>query len=89
MADQEPPKLSYPCEYPIKVVGRQAADFVDLVVQVMKSRAPEISADSVAVKSSSGGKFISVTVTFIATGEQQIMAIYEDLKATGRVMTVL
>lgn len=89
MSDTEAPKIEFPCAYPIKVVGDNADDFRDLVVQIMSGFCGPVDDCDVSVKQSRTGKFSSVTVTITATGEQQLQAIFEALKATGRVQMVL
>ena len=89
MSQQEPPKIEFPCDYPIKVFGRQSADFRALVVDVMRKHAGEIHDSMVQERASGKGTFVSVTVTITATGKEQLDAIFVDLKATGRVQMVL
>ena len=88
-APEEAPKIEFPCDYPIKVMGDAAPDFHELVVEVMSRHAGNISEDRVKIRASSKGTYLSVTVTIIATGRPQLEAIFEDLKATGRVKMVL
>ncbi len=83
------PKIEFPCDYPIKVMGKAAADFKDLVVSVIAQHAGEITRERVKVRESRGGNYLAVTVTIVATGEVQLKAIFEDLKETGRVTMVL
>lgn len=89
MNPQDPPKIEFPCEYPIKVLGRQEPGFQELVVEVMSRHAGEIEDSRVTTRPSGKGTFISVTVTIIATGKPQLDAIHKDLIATGRVKMVL
>ena len=89
MSEPEAPKIEFPCDYPIKVMGRASADFREVIISVMKTHAPEITESSVSMRESSNGTFHSLTVTIRATGKPQIDAIFEDLKKTGRVTVVL
>lgn len=41
------------------------------------------------MKTSRNGKYMSVTVVIHATGEPQLQALFEDLKASGRIQMVL
>jgi hypothetical protein len=86
---QDPPKIEFPCDYPIKVVGDAAADFKQLVVDTMSVHAGTIIESKVSVRASSKGTFQSVTVVITATGVDQLQAIHTDLQATGRVKMVL
>ena len=89
MTDPEAPKIEFPCAYPIKVMGDAEPDFRDMVVKVMTEFCGPIEDRDVSVKLSRTGKFSSVSVTITATGERQLQAIFEALKATGRVQMVL
>ena len=86
---EEPPKIEFPCEYPIKVIGRSGDDFTTLVLAAVQPHCEPIDRKTVLAKPSKKGTFTSVNLTIIATGKAQIDAIYADLKATGRVTTVL
>ncbi len=89
MSEPEAPKIEFPCAYPIKVVGDNADDFRELVLGVMTEFCGPVDDKDVSVRKSRTGKFSSVTVTITATGERQLQAIFEALKATGRVQMVL
>jgi putative lipoic acid-binding regulatory protein len=86
---QDPPKIEFPCEYPIKVMGRQTNEFRGVVLEVMRKHAGEINDNHVIERASAKGTFVSITVTIIATGKDQLDIIFEDLKATGAVQMVL
>ena len=89
MTQPDPPKIEFPCEYPIKVLGRHSVDFRAVVIEVMTKHAGDIADHHIKERPSGKGTFVSVTVTITATGKDQIDAIFEDLKATGRVQMVL
>ena len=86
--DGESHKIKFPCAYPIKVVGSAAPDFREYVVEVMERHAGALLAE-VDVRPSSNGRFESVRVTITATGVEQLQAIFEELKASGRVHIVI
>jgi putative lipoic acid-binding regulatory protein len=89
MTDQPPPKIEFPCSYPIKVMGDAASDFPDFVVAVMTKHAGDISEADVSVRESSKGTFLSVTVTITATGVDQLTLIHEEFKLSSRVKMVM
>ncbi len=89
MSEQDPPKIEFPCEYPIKIMGRQSPTFKEVVLDVMRKHAGNISDSQVKDRASGKGTFVSITVTITATGKDQLDAIFEDLKATGVVQMVL
>ena len=89
MADVEPPKIIFPCDYPLKVVGNAADDFREFVIEVIERHADVVQRELIDVRASSSGRFLSVRITIVATGEDQIQTLYNELKASGRVHTVL
>lgn len=89
MSMENPPRLTYPCAYPIKVLGEQADDFASLILGIVQKHDPQVREEHVTVKSSSGGRYVSVNITITAQGPEHIQALFVDLKATGRVAVVL
>lgn len=89
MSEPKAPKIEFPCDYVIKVIGDAAPDFVEFVVGVVEQHAPGLTDDDVTVKDSRGGRFASVNLKIVATGEPQLKALFEELKASGRVHMVL
>jgi len=81
--------ITFPCAYPIKVVGDAAQDFAALVAQIVLRHDPEFDATGMQVIDSRNGRFQSVRLTLTATGEDQLKALFEELKATGRVHMVV
>ncbi|MAP34534.1 YbeD family protein [Vreelandella lionensis] len=88
-AAKEPPKITFPCDYSLKVVGDAADDFPAAVCQVIVKHAPDFDETTLQVVDSRNGRFQSVRVTIVATGEQQLSQLFDELKATGRVHMVV
>lgn len=85
----KPPKITFPCCYPLKVVGDAAEDFAAEVCQIVSRHDPEFDAAAMQVVDSRNGRFQSVRLTILATGEAQLQALFVELKATGRVHMVV
>ena len=85
----EPPKIIFPCRYPIKVLGRSGESFHSEVLAIFQRHASGFSDSDVVVKDSRNGTFQSITVTITAQGEEQLRSIHEDLMATGLVTMVM
>jgi putative lipoic acid-binding regulatory protein len=83
------PKVEFPCDYSIRVVGDAAEDFVAAISEVIERHAPGFDPASIKLSDSRNGRFQSVRVVIHATGEAQLGALFQDLKATGRVHMVL
>ncbi|MGP8290693.1 HP0495 family protein [Vreelandella zhanjiangensis] len=85
----EPPKITFPCDYPLKIVGDAADDFTACVCQIVVRHAPDFDESTLEVVDSRNGRFQSVRITINATSEQQISQLFDELKATGRVHMVV
>lgn len=90
MTEPQPPKIEFPCEdYPIKVLGDAGDALYRCVIQVMERHAPGFDEAAITVKDSRNGRYQSVTVWIVATGEPQLHSIHQDLRASGLVKMVL
>ena len=88
MSEQES-VFEFPCEFPIKVVGKATPAFEDTVMDIIRRHVPELTADSVRSTGSKKGKFVSLTVTIVATGREQLDDIYRDLSSCDSVLMAL
>ncbi|HTR00042.1 MAG TPA: DUF493 domain-containing protein [Candidatus Acidoferrum sp.] len=87
--NQDIPKLSYPCAYPIKVVGEHTDDFLAVIVAIVQQHDPQVKKEEVRVRPSSKGRYVSLHIVFTAQGPDHIAALHADLRASGRVQIVL
>jgi putative lipoic acid-binding regulatory protein len=84
----DPSPFEFPLNFPLKVIGRNADDFEGFVVSVVKTHAP-LSARTVTTRPSQNGKYLAVTVTFVAESREQLDAIYQELSGHERVLMAL
>ncbi len=89
MQEPEPPKIEFPCDYPIKVLGRSSDAFESLILEVFSQHAPGFDRTLISVRASSKGTFTAMTVIITATGPDQLEALHKDLMSTGHVQMVL
>jgi len=89
MAEPNPPKIEFPCAYPIKVLGRSCDDFEASILAVFERHAPGFDQQTIAARASRKGTFTALTITITATGPDQLDALHQDLIATGHVTMVL
>lgn len=81
--------LSFPCEFPIKIVGKASSELEASVMRIMKQHVPDLSEGAVKEHYSKEGKYLSMTVTITATSQAQLDTIYRELTADSHVMVVL
>ena len=81
--------IEYPSAFPIKVMGANVDGFVQAIVMVAQRFDPGFDVASVETRSSSGGKYIGVTVTVTATSREQLDELYRTLSTHPMVKVVL
>jgi putative lipoic acid-binding regulatory protein len=86
---QDDSALEFPCEFPIKAMGRAADNFDAVVVGIIRKHAPDFFDSTVKSRLSKGGNYVSITVTINAHSREQLDNIYLDLTANDLVLVAL
>ncbi|MGA8051184.1 MAG: DUF493 domain-containing protein [Burkholderiales bacterium] len=81
--------LTYPCDFPIKVMGRRETGFAQSVMEIVLKHAPDFQPATMEMRPSRQGKYISVTVTVQARSREQLDALYRELCDHPSVVMVL
>ena len=81
--------IEFPCEFPIKMMGRDTAEFRDTARALVENHVGPLPDESVKASLSGKGNFVSVTVTVTATSQQQLDDIYRDVTAHDDVLMAL
>ena len=89
MERSQDPLLTFPCRFPIKVVGAAEEGFEARVVAIVRRYALPLGEGAVTQRLSRGGRYIAVTVTVEAESREQLDAIYRALTADERVLVAL
>jgi len=79
--------LVFPCDLPIKVLGRNEAAFRDAALAIVRAHYGE--EHRVAEQLSREGAYLSLTITVRAASREQIDAVYNDLVAAREILMVL
>jgi len=81
--------LAFPCDFPIKVMGRKAPRFAQTVMEIVLRHVPDFQADTIELRPSRQGKYLSVTCMVRATSREQLDALYQELCDHPGVVMVL
>ncbi len=81
--------IEYPCDFPIKVLGKTQAGFAQAVLGVVRKHAPDFDGSTMDMKTSRKGKYLSVTCVVRATSRQQLDDLYRELCDHPMVVMVL
>lgn len=71
--------IKYPCDFPIKVIGKQHPDFCAEIIKLVQEHDPAFSEQRVELRGSRNGNYIGITVTIWATSRLQLDALYQAL----------
>ncbi|MSQ53929.1 MAG: DUF493 domain-containing protein [Betaproteobacteria bacterium] len=88
-SDEQPSLLSFPVEFPMKILGRREGGFAQGVMDVVLKHAPDFQPASMEMRPSRQGKYISLTVTVNATSREQLDGLYRELCDHPAVVMVL
>jgi uncharacterized protein len=81
--------LTFPCDFPLKVIGRHSDDFRSLVLGIVQKHVGTIGPSQIEERVSKDGNYLSLTCTFSASSRDQLDALYRELTACERVLVVL
>ncbi len=81
--------ITYPSSFPIKVMGLRVDGFVHAITTVAQHFDPDFDATTVELRESSGGKYLGVTITVMATSREQLDELYRTLSSHPMVKVVL
>jgi len=81
--------IEYPCDFPIKIMGRTTPGFAQTIVELVRRHAPDFEAASVEMRTSKQSKYLSVTCTVRATSREQLDTLYKELCDHPLVVMVL
>ena len=81
--------LEFPCDFPIKIMGRDQPQFREAAVALIEQHAGEIADDAIRTLISREGNFLSITITIKAKSQQQLDDIYRDLSDHDEILVAL
>ncbi|MDH3641648.1 MAG: DUF493 domain-containing protein, partial [Gammaproteobacteria bacterium] len=73
------PRIEFPCDYPIKVIGENHPTLRETVVEIVRLHAPDLADDAISCRDSRAGRYCSVRLSITATGEPQLRALHQAL----------
>ena len=85
----EPSLLEFPCDFPIKIMGRRVDGYAQAVLEIVQRHAPDFDGATVEMRASKQGGYLSLTCTVRATSRAQLDALYRELTAHPLVKVVL
>ncbi len=81
--------LTFPCEFPIKVVGYAGDAFESAVIAIIERHAAGQEPPAITTRHSRKGNYSSITILLQAESRAQLDAIYQELTACKEVVMAL
>lgn len=81
--------LEFPCEFPIKIMGRESPEFRQHARALVEKHTGELADDLVQYAVSRNGSFVSVTITVPAQSQDQLDDIYREVSGDDAVLMAL
>lgn len=89
MTNETDELFNFPCDFPIKIMGRRDCDLENLVVEIVNKHIDEEASNNISSRPSGKGNFIAVTVIVKAQSREQLDKIYLELSAREEVLMTL
>ena len=89
MSPENDSLIEYPCDFPIKVMGKSHPEFAATIVAVIQQFDSGFDAAQVETRPSSGGNYTGLTVTVRALDREHLDSIYRALTGHPMVKIVL
>jgi uncharacterized protein len=81
--------LEFPCDFPLKVMGRKEAGFPEAIIALVEAHAGPLDDGRVRLRESRDGNFVALTLVVRPESQEQLDAIYVALSAHDQVLIVL
>lgn len=81
--------LEFPTDFPVKIMGATVDGFAQTILEVVQRHAPDFDGNTMEMRPSSGGNYLSLTCTIRATSKPQLDALYMELSSHPMVKVAL
>jgi hypothetical protein len=81
--------FDFPCDFPIKVMGKSHPDFTETIAALVRQFDSTFDATRIETRPSSGGNYVGLTVTVRAVSREHLDDIYRALTGHPMVSVVL
>ena len=77
MTESQDSLLDFPCEFPLKAMGRGIVGIEQTILDIVRQYVDEPDVTKVTTNTSRNGKYISVTIVINAKSREQLDNIYQ------------
>jgi putative lipoic acid-binding regulatory protein len=88
-AEGLPSLLTFPCAYPLRVMGVAGSEFQARAIEIVRHHVPDIDGSTIETRPSREGRYVSYTFRFTATSRDQLDQLYTELNQCELVKAIL
>jgi putative lipoic acid-binding regulatory protein len=81
--------FEFPCDFPIKIMGQATDEFRSLVLGIVTKHFGALAPVQIEERTSSNGRYLSLTCTVRAESKAQLDAVYRELTSCRQVLVAL
>jgi putative lipoic acid-binding regulatory protein len=81
--------LTFPCEFPLKVLGRNGEDFRAHARTIVERHMGVLEQSRISERLSRDSNFLAITFTIPAQSREQLDALYRELTTSESIVMVL
>jgi putative lipoic acid-binding regulatory protein len=81
--------IKYPCDFPIKVMGKAVEGYQSAIESVVLNFDPNFNVQTIERRPSKNGNYLGLTVTVRVTSREQLDELYRTLSTHPMVSVVL
>jgi putative lipoic acid-binding regulatory protein len=81
--------IEYPAPFPLKIMGEAGVGLEAVALEIVRRHDASFVAESMTIRASSGGRYISLTCTVTAVSRTMLDALYRELSAHPKIKYVL
>ncbi|NDY83422.1 DUF493 family protein [Orrella sp. NBD-18] len=81
--------IKYPCDFPIKVMGKQVPDMAQVLSDLVREFDPGFDPATVEMRPSKAGNYMGLTFTVRVNSREQLDSLYRALHGHELVSVVL
>jgi putative lipoic acid-binding regulatory protein len=85
----EPEKITFPCDYPVKVVTHAREGLREALDGIFQGHFGDFEAERVSIRESAQSNFVSYTYLMVVQHVDQLSALHVELRETEGVVMVL
>ena len=89
LMDAKESLLEFPCDFPIKAMGRSDSGFEATALEIVRRHVPGFDTDNMRSVASRKGNYLSVTFTLRVDSQEQLDNLYRELTACEELLMVL